>query len=73
MSPSRATLETGTTAHANLQCFAITFVTDTVFTTLTGLSGDAVASVTFPAGLTIYGNFTAITLASGSVVFYQTP
>lgn len=73
MSPSRTVLETGTTAHTGLACFAITILSDVVFTTLTGMSGDALTAVTFPAGITIYGNFTAVTLASGSAVLYLTP
>ena len=33
--------------------------------------GDAVDSATFPAGMTIYGKWTQIILASGSVIAYQ--
>ena len=32
--------------------------------------GDAVASVTFPAGMTIYGRWTQIILASGKIIAY---
>jgi len=62
---------------------AITFVTDTVFasgttaesTRFTGqatgaTNGNAFASTTFPAGLTIYGRFTAVDLHSGSAIYY---
>ncbi len=70
MSPARTFLETGTTAHTGLNCFAITCIADTVFTTLTGLSGDSLSAITFPSGVTIYGNFTAITLSSGKIIFY---
>lgn len=70
MSPRASLLETGTTAHTGLACFAITMVADTVFTTLTGMTGDSVAGVTFSAGVTIYGNFSAVTLASGAAVIY---
>ena len=65
------TLETGTTALTGLRCGAIQMLADTVFSTLTGMAGDAIAGGTFPKGLTIYGQFTAITLTSGSIVFYQ--
>lgn len=73
MSPSRTTLETGTSAHTGLSCFAFTVLSDAVFTTLTGMSGDTIGGATFPAGVTIFGNFTAITLASGSIIIYQGP
>ena len=37
-----------------------------------GVNGDAVdSSNTFPKGTTIYGQWTAFTLASGAVVAYQ--
>ena len=69
---------------------AITFVTDTVFNSTSGLvatddtlyintqsattqidsDGDQLDSVTFPAGMTIYGKWTQFILASGSVVAY---
>ena len=47
--------------------------TDTVFTTLTDANrgGDALGTDVFPAGYPIYGAFTAITLASGSVMAYK--
>lgn len=71
MSPGKTTIESGTTALTNLHCFAVSCITATVFAVLTGTSGDAITGVTFPAGFTIYGNFTAITLTSGSVVIYE--
>ena len=60
---------------------AITFLEDVTFTTLTpesssyigtsGGNGDAIdTSNTFPQGVTIFGRWTAFTLASGSVVAY---
>ena len=51
---------------------AITFTENTIFTTLTASnwSGDSTASETFPEGLTIYGNFTVIDLASGACIAY---
>ena len=33
--------------------------------------GDAVDSVTFPAGMTIYGRWTQIILASGKIIAYR--
>ena len=64
---------------------AITFVEDTVFTSNTtvestsfttqgtagpGTNADAFGSDTFPAGLTIYGRFTAIDFSSGAAMLY---
>lgn len=53
--------------------FALTMVEDTTFSAITGLTlGGAItlSSVTFPAGLTIYGNFTLVTINSGTVLAY---
>ncbi len=69
---NQATLETGTSVLTG-SWNAIYTLTDTVFTTLTGLNGDSVSGVTFPANRMIYGNFTAVTLASGSVILYEPP
>ncbi len=62
-------VETGTTALTSQNFFAITCLTDTVFATLTdGLaSGDAMTGFTITAGLTIFGDFTAVTLTSGAI------
>jgi hypothetical protein len=51
---------------------AITMLENTVFTTLTvgNWSGDSTASEIFPEGMTIYGNFTVIDLASGACIAY---
>ena len=64
---------------------AITFVEDTIFTNNTtvestnftsnsvagqGDNADSFDDATFPAGLTIYGRFTAIDLASGAAMLY---
>ena len=56
---------------------AIVALSDTVFSTLTdvstGVSRDGtLASMTFPAGVTIFGAFTNFTLTSGSVMCYKT-
>ena len=62
---------------------AIQFIEDTVFATLTpddttngygvgAYNGDSLSGVAFPAGMTIYGKWTAFTLsAGGSVIAYQ--
>lgn len=70
-SPSKSTLETGTTALTGLHCFAFVIINDAVFTTLTGMSGDALTAISFKAGTLVEGNFTAITLASGAIVIYE--
>lgn len=51
---------------------AITMVTDTTFTTLTvsNWSGADAIGETYPAGLTIYGTFTGVEVATGSCVAY---
>jgi|TARA_R110002096_G_scaffold73937_1_gene175135 hypothetical protein len=72
--------ELGTTAVTG-SFVAITFLSDTKFTLLTpasssyigtaGGSGDAIVNTqTFPSGLTIFGRWTAFTLASGEVIAY---
>jgi hypothetical protein len=50
----------------------IRVITATVFTTLTG-NVTNVGSTSFPVGAVINGRFTAITLASGSIVAYHAP
>lgn len=55
--------------------WCIKFLADTVFTTLTDTTeedgGDSnLTGITYLAGTTIEGNFTAITLASGKVRAY---
>lgn len=69
---------TNTTAVTNKNYCAITMLEDTTFTTLTapnwsaGSAGSsAVTSVTYPKGLTIFGRFTAVTLATGKVIAYN--
>ena len=51
---------------------AITFIENTVFDAITvnNWSGDTITSETFPEGLTIYGNFSSIDLASGACIAY---
>jgi len=67
-----AVVETGTTAVTGA-FFAIQMIEDSVFSALTSStwSGDVATSVTFPAGLIIYGSFSAFTLASGKVIAYK--
>ena len=57
---------------------SISIVADAVFTTLTDstaagytVAGDAKTGVTFPAGMTLHGLFTAFTLTSGTVIAYN--
>jgi len=77
-----AIFEDGTTAVSSKQIVAIQFVDDSTFTTLTPNSsqfvgtasgnGDNIdSSNSFPAGMTIFGQWTAFTLASGAVIAYQ--
>ena len=72
--------EDGTTAITG-NFVAIQFLEDSTLTTLTprsssfigtsGGNGDAIDTVnTFPQGMTIFGDWTAFTLATGSVVAY---
>jgi hypothetical protein len=76
-----AVVETGTTAVTGKSIVAIQFIEDSVFTVLTpndttygygvgSYNGDTLASITLPAGMTIYGHWTAFTLASGKVIAY---
>ena len=73
--------EDGTTAISGKKIVAIQFIADSTFTTLTpedssyvgtsGGNGDAIdSSNSFPAGVVIFGRWTAFTLASGSVIAY---
>jgi hypothetical protein len=73
--------EDGTDAISGKKIVAIQFIEDSTFTTLTpedssyvgtaGGNGDAIdSSNTFPQGVTIFGRWTAFTLASGSVIAY---
>ena len=61
--------EEGTTVITGKKVVAIQFLEDTVGTA--GGNGDSVAGNTFPTGLTIFGQWTAITLASGSIIAYE--
>ena len=77
-----AIVETGTTAVTGKSIVAIQFIEDTVFSVLTpadtthgygvgaSYNGDTLGSVTLPAGMTMYGRWTAFTLASGKIIAY---
>ena len=78
-----AIVETSTTAISGKKIVAFQFIEDTVFSVLTPsdttngygvgttYNGDTLGSITLPAGMTIYGHWTAFTLASGKVIAYQ--
>jgi len=77
-----AIFEDGTTAISSKKIIAIQFLEDSTFTTLTpnsskfigtaSGSGDAIdTSNSFPQGMTIFGQWTAFTLASGAVIAYE--
>ena len=77
-----AIVETSNTAVTGKNIVAIQFIEDTIFTALTpsdttngygvgSYNGDTLGSITLPAGMTIYGNWTAFTLASGKIIAYQ--
>ena len=77
-----AIFEDGNTAISGKKIVAIQFLEDSTFTTLTpnstsfigtaSGSGDNIdTSNTFPQGMTIFGQWTAFTLASGTVIAYE--
>tara|TARA_R100001530_G_C4257083_1_gene139454 strand:+ start:430 stop:732 length:303 start_codon:yes stop_codon:yes gene_type:complete len=77
-----AIFEDSTTVVSSKKIVAIQFLEDSTFTTLTPNSdqfigtasgnGDAIdTGNTFPKGMTCLGQWTAFTLASGSVIAYQ--
>lgn len=65
--------ETGTTALTGLDVFKITTLTATTFAILTNslATGDAITGIAIPAGVDLYGKFTACTLTSGAVALYK--
>ena len=77
-----AIFESGNTAISGKKIVAIQFLEDTLFTALTpatsdfigtsGGSGDNISDTddTFPQGMTIFGQWTAFTLASGGAIAY---
>lgn len=64
--------ETSTTAVTGDFC-AIQILNDAVFSLLTDAlaTGDAITSITIPAGITLFGKFSAFTLTSGAVKAYN--
>ncbi len=73
--------EDGTTALSGYKIVAIQFIEDSTFTALTpsssdfigtsGGNGDAIdTGNTFPQGMTIFGQWTGLTLATGAVIAY---
>lgn len=64
--------ETGTSTVTGDFC-ALQCLTNTVFSAITNTigSGDAITSLTLPAGTVLYGKFTTFTLTSGAVCAYN--
>jgi hypothetical protein len=64
---------TDTAARTSKNYAAITVLADATFSTLTGkgITGNAIAGFSIPAGVTLFGIFTAVTLTSGKVIAYN--
>jgi hypothetical protein len=69
---SGSTFFNDTTARTG-SWYSIQVLAAAVFTTLTDSTrdGTAVSTFSFPAGTIFFGNFTAITLASGTIIAYK--
>jgi len=67
-----AVYENGTTTVSG-NFGAIQVLADATFSSLTATdwSGDSLANLAVPAGMTIFGGFTGFTLSSGRVVAYK--
>lgn len=65
-------VETGDTALTGLNAYAIQILADANFATLTesNKTGDVMTGFDIPAGVVLFGNFTAITLTSGKIRIY---
>jgi hypothetical protein len=63
------TTTNATTPDAGKKFFAIQAITDTVINAVSGNIN--VASMSLGAGIVIYGEWTSVTLTSGSVIAYQ--
>jgi hypothetical protein len=65
-------VETGTTALTGIDAYAIQMLADTTFATLTedNRTGDAMTGFAIPAGVVMFGNFSAVTLTSGAIRIY---
>lgn len=67
-----ASFFTGNSVLSTGQWYAIQFIADTVFDTLSSnWRGPSVGSTSFKAGSIIYGTFTAIDIASGTCIAYN--
>lgn len=62
-------IRTGGTGISGEYYRAITVLADAVIST-TADAGDSLSSVTIPAGVTVYGLFSAVTVTSGEVLAY---
>jgi hypothetical protein len=64
---------TDTAARTSKNYAAITVLADATFSTLTsnGITGNAITGFSIPAGVTLFGIFTAVTLTSGKVIAYN--
>ena len=69
---AKPTIITGTTVTA-IDAYAIQFVTESTFTALSGNYEGTATSVTYPAGLVIYGQFSSVTLgaADDTIIAYS--
>lgn len=61
------------TAAHNGKWGSFTALTDSVITATAAANSTSLAGRTVPAGTTIFGHFTSIQLASGSIVAYKEP
>jgi hypothetical protein len=66
-------MDDGDNSTASTTYNAITMISDTYFTTLTdaGRDGTTLTGVTIPKGVTIFGEFTAITVDAGKCIAYK--
>jgi hypothetical protein len=66
-------MDDGDSSTASTTYNAITMINDTTFSTLTdaGRDGSTLTSVAIPKGITIFGEFTAITVSTGKCIAYK--
>lgn len=69
MSPADTLYATSAKTYTG-SIFCIQIESDAIFTTCTGMNGEAITGVTFTAGRRYYGNFSVIKLASGTAILY---
>lgn len=60
-----------TTGTINADTYIAISALEDASISVTASAGDALSSVTIPKGLTIYGRFTSITVASGKILAYR--